>query len=145
MAEQQGQSRDTHTRIHPVFHFFFLPAILLLIGFATYEMVHEPSIVPATQLLLILVVAVEGFLSRTYALKVQDRVIRLEERLRLSALLPAHLVPTISNLSERQLVALRFASDEELPTLAERAGAEHLDSKAIKALIKNWRPDYWRV
>ncbi len=139
------QTRENHSRIHPPFHFFFVPAILLLLAFAIYEMVHKPGIVPAAQLLLVLVVAVAGFLARTYALKVQDRVIRLEERLRLSTLLPSHLLPTIYDLSERQLVALRFASDEELPGLAERARSERLEPKAIKASIKNWRPDHWRV
>jgi hypothetical protein len=145
MTVQQGQTRESHTRLHPPFHFFFLPAIVVLVAVGVFELLHAPGLVTAAQLLLIFVVAVVGFLSRTYALKVQDRLIRLEERLRLSALLPTHSHRTIHELSEQQLISLRFASDGELPALAERARAERLGPKAIKALIKEWRPDYWRV
>ncbi len=145
MAEQRLQTRENHARTHPPFHFFFLPAIALLLAAAVYEVIHAPGLVSAAQLLLILVVATTGTLARTNALKVQDRVIRLEERFRLSALLPADLLPATLGLSEQQLIALRFASDDELPALATRAATENLDPKTIKALITKWRPDYWRV
>lgn len=141
----QPQTNENHVRLHPPFHFFFLPAMLLLIAAAIYQFIHQPGLLSAAQLLLVLVVGVVGFLSRTNALKVQDRLIRLEERLRLSTLLPTHSVPMINSLSEHQLTALRFASDEELPALVERVAAEHLNGKAIKASIKKWRPDYLRV
>ena len=145
MSEQRTQTKDNHTRFHAPFHFFFLPAIMFLVAVAVYGVVHAPGLFSAAQLVLVLVVGVAGFLARTYALKVQDRVIRLEERLRLATLAPGTHLPARSELSEQQLIALRFASDEELPALAHRAGAEGLDGKAIKALIKKWRPDYWRV
>ena len=79
------------------------------------------------------------------ALKVQDRVIRLEERLRLAELLPDRTRPRIGELTESQLVALRFASDGESPALVEKALATGMKSKEIKKAIQNWRPDYFRV
>ena len=82
---------------------------------------------------------------RLYALKVQDRIIRLEERLRLAQVLPEPLRGRIAEFSEAQLVALRFASDAELPTLCERTLAGNWDQKEIKKSIHIWRPDNWRV
>jgi hypothetical protein len=84
------------------------------------------------------------FKIRLYALKVQDRIIRLEERLRMHELFSEPLKSRIGEFTEGQLIALRFASDAELPALAEKA-LQGLDQKQIKASIKTWRPDYFRV
>ena len=85
------------------------------------------------------------FKLRSYPLKVQDRVIRLEERIRLQALAPAEWHAQIYRLSEDQLIALRFAADDEVVELAKQALEENLTRKQIKERIKSWRPDEWRV
>jgi hypothetical protein len=82
---------------------------------------------------------------RVYPLKIQDRVIRLEERLRLQALAPVGFQKDLLRLSEDQLIGLRFASDDEVVELARRALEENLTRKQIKEQIKNWRADYWRI
>lgn len=145
MAAPTSQTRENHVRLHPPFHFFFAPVLLLLFLLSVYWVIRNPGLPSFAQLLTVLVLGTVGVLARTYALKVQDRVIRLEEQLRLSALLGEGYPSTIYALSEPQLVALRFASDEEVPALAKRAVKENLDGKTIKAAIRNWRPDYWRV
>jgi hypothetical protein len=87
-----------------------------------------------------------GFgLTRSYALKAQDRIIRLEEKLRFTALLPADLLARSQALTVRQIIGLRFASDAELPALVKRALDENLTEKQIKQAITSWRPDYLRV
>jgi len=101
---------------------------------------HSFLIVVLAIALLVLV-----FKTRLYALKVQDRVIRLEERLRLMQLLQEPLRSRIPDLTEGQVVALRFASDAEVPALVERALKEKLSRSDVKKSIKTWRPDYWRV
>jgi hypothetical protein len=85
------------------------------------------------------------FRLRQYPLKVQDRVIRLEERLRLQALAPPAWHSQIHRLTEDQLIGLRFASDDEVVALATQALDENLTRKQIKERIRNWRADYWRV
>jgi hypothetical protein len=82
---------------------------------------------------------------RAYPMRVQDRVIRLEERLRLQSLAPAEWHTQIYRLTEDQMIGLRFAADDEVLALAKQALEENLNRKQIKQRIKSWRPDYWRV
>jgi uncharacterized membrane protein YciS (DUF1049 family) len=152
MASSTSQQYANHTRFDPAFHFFLLPVfglglILSLIHF--FYHLRESSFRGNMHSLLIILLALALLVAvvkeRLYSLKVQDRVIRLEERLRLTQILPEALRSRIPELSEDQLCGIRFASDAELPTLVGRALNERLTRKQIKQSIQNWRPDYWRV
>ena len=145
MAERRPQTFDNHTRLDPVFHFFLLPLAPLLFLASVWHTVRQPDFVSLGLTVGALLFVVDVFLNRAYSLKVQDRVIRLEERLRLTALLPDSQRARIGELTEGQLIALRFASDAELPTLAAKALDERLAPADIKKAIRNWRPDYFRV
>jgi len=140
------QSYSHHTRWDPLFHFFLLPVAVVGLISAIVHFFLRPHPLHSILLIVFAVAAIVAiFKIRLYSLKVQDRVIRLEERLRLASLLPEALRPRIPELTERQLIALRFASDAELAALAQRAINEKLSPDDIKKSIKNWRPDYWRV
>lgn len=144
----EPQNYKNHTRFHPPFHYFVLPILLLNIVFAVWAMVRHwpdhPHLFPWA--ILMSIVLFMGFgLTRSYALKAQDRIIRLEEKLRFTALLPADLLARSQSLTVRQIIGLRFASDAELPALVKRALDENLTEKQIKQAITNWRPDYLRV
>lgn len=145
MAEKKPQTFANHTRLDPLYHFFALPVFAICIIAAIIHFVMHPSLHSALLFVVSVAAAIAVVKLRTYPLKVQDRVIRLEERLRLISLLPEPLRSRIPELTEGQLVALRFASDAEVPKLAERALSEKLAPADIKKAIQNWRPDYWRV
>ena len=145
MAERKPQTFANHARFDPLFHFFVLPVFVLSTLAAIVLFLWHPSLRCAWRFVLLAAGTVAVFKIRLYALRVQDRVIRLEERLRLASLLPESSRSRIPELTESQLIALRFASDTELPMLAERALAEKLSAADIKKAIQTWRPDYWRV
>lgn len=145
MAEPSSQNFSNHTRWDPPFHFFILPVFLITLIAVIVHVVRRPSLHSAWMIVVMLAVIAAVFKIRLYSLKVQDRIIRLEERLRLATLIDPSLRPRINELTEKQLVALRFASDAELPALAARALNEKLSNPDIKKSIQNWRPDYWRV
>lgn len=152
MAESKPQSFANHTRLDPPFHFFIIPVfalgvVLSLIHFFAHFAHSDFRDNFHAFLLILLAFALLALVLKTrlYALKVQDRVIRLEERLRLMQLLPEPLRARIPEITEDQLCGLRFASDAELPKLAERALNEKLNRKQIKQAVQNWRPDNWRV
>ncbi len=144
MAESP-QNLGNHTRLDPFFHFFLLPALVALLIHSVVPLIRHPGWEHFWAVLLVTALAVAAVKARTYALKVQDRVIRLEQRLRLAALLPESLRSQIAKLSESQLIALRFASDEEVPALVQRTLSENLSRADIKKSIKTWQPDDWRV
>jgi hypothetical protein len=152
MAEKKPQTLANHARLDPPFHFFVLPVfvlglVLTLIHFFAHlrESDFHENFHAFLLILLALALLTLTFKTRLYSLKVQDRVIRLEERLRLMQLLNEPLRSRIPELTEDQLCGLRFASDAEVAKLAERALNEKLSRKDIKKAIQNWRPDYWRV
>jgi hypothetical protein len=144
MAEQNFAN---HTKFFPPFHFFLLPVLLINLGVQLHWMkVFWFSYTGIFGVLMALALIVGFLTARMFALSVQDRVIRLEERLRYQRLLPEDLQPRIEEFTVAQLVSLRFASDAELPALARKVLDEKLqERKVIKKLVKNWKPDYLRA
>jgi hypothetical protein len=145
MPENPPQSFSSHRRYDPPFHFFILPVFALLVLAAIVHLFLRPGWHSAALLVVAAATLVLAFKVRLYSIKVQDRVIRLEERLRLATLIDPSLRARIPELTVSQLIALRFASDAELPALATRALNEKLSAADIKKSIQTWRPDYWRV
>lgn len=141
------QSLRNHTKWLPPFHFFVLPVLLVNLGFSLYWCGKAGFSLSSVLSALVAAALFTGFvMARVMAMKVQDRVIRLEEQLRLERVLPADLQPRIEEFTMEQLVALRFASNAELPELARKVLDEKLnDRKAIKQMIKTWRPDFLRA
>ena len=144
MSEPTPQSLKNHGRIDPPFHSLFFVLIVNL-GVAIAYAIFHFSFYSIWLVVLSLAAFILWIKIRTYPLKVQDRVIRLEERMRLQALAPAEWHTQIYRLSEDQLIGLRFAADEEVVVLAKLALEEKLTRKQIKERIKNWRSDNWRI
>ena len=144
MAEQ---SFANHTRFVPPFHFFVIPMAVINFGWTIYRVIKIGfSADGVISILFAAAIVLLALFARLFANAVQDRVIRLEERLRYERLFPGDLKPRIGELTVNQFVSLRFASDEELPALARKVLNEKISQrKAIKQLIKNWKPDYLRA
>jgi hypothetical protein len=145
MAQTTEQNFSNHTRLDPPYHFVLLPLIVVIVVMAVTMVIRHPGSDTIWMLLVSLALVLAAFKARTYPLRAQDRIIRLEERLRLLRLLPETKRDLIYKLSEAQLVALRFASDAELPALAETVATQQLLPKEIKKSIQSWRPDFSRV
>jgi hypothetical protein len=146
MAEKLPQTYANHVRLHPPFHFYMMPGAILLLVLAIINVTRHYESLEAWILLLIGVLTPIAFLLiRVNALKVQDRVIRLEERPRLAAVLQEPLRSRVGDLRESQVVALRFASDAELPALVEKALNSNMKGGDIKKAIVTWRADNFRV
>jgi hypothetical protein len=139
------QTYRNHARIFPPYHYFVIPVLLVNVLVAVWRTYQAPSFATAWTVVLAFALAVAILLSRVMALSVQDRVIRLEMRLRLQGVLPPDLQRRTDDLTREQLIALRFASDAELPDLVRDVLAGKLQSqKAIKQQIRSWQPDLLR-
>jgi hypothetical protein len=148
MTTNKQQSFRNHASLDPLYHFITSAALLANLVLGLIFLVlnrHTQLLLSIWIVILSLVLFIIYAKVRTYPLKVQDRIIRLEERLRLEALLPAPLRKRLPELSEDQLIGLRFASDDELPSLVELTLDKKLNRKQIKERIQNWRPDQWRI
>ncbi|MGC2697010.1 MAG: DUF6526 family protein [Candidatus Angelobacter sp.] len=139
------QSFASHAMFDPAFHFFVLPVLLINIFVVGYLLFRHPGIGGAWLLLVSVVLFVLAGRLRSWATHLQDRVIRVEERIRLAAILAEPLRSRIAELSDSQILGLRFASDAELSALFQRALDEKLSRSDIKKAITDWRPDYSRV
>lgn len=139
------QNRNNHGRVDFVYHGLLFPVLAVNLLVAILHVWRHPGF-GAVWILVLSVAAVVLFAKlRLYPMKVQDRVIRLEERLRLQALAPVQWHAQIYRLTEDQLIGLRFAADDELVELAKLALEQNLDRNQIKDRILNWRPDTFRV
>jgi Family of unknown function (DUF6526) len=141
------QNFANHTKFFPLFHFFVMPVMLLNFGWSIWRWRVAGWSVNGFESVLFAFALIAGFLgARMMALTVQNRVIRLEERLRCERVLPPDLKPRIGEFTVEQVVALRFASDAELPALARKVLDEKINErKTIKQMVKAWRPDYLRA
>ena len=145
MSEKRPQTYANHAKIVPVFHYVALPLLLFNLILALFGLVDGIALETLNRIGVAVAMVLTALFARVFALKAQDRVIRLEERLRMERLLPDDLKPRIDEVSTAQCVALRFASDDELPVLTRRALDENADRKTIKQAIRHWRADYQRV
>lgn len=140
-----AQNYSNHRKFVPAFHFFTLPVLLLNVGYQVTQSVRffsAGTVIAALTAVAILLAALFG---RLFALKVQDRVIRLEMRLRLMEVLPPDLRERIGELALDQLIGLRFASDAELPGLTRKALSERTKRDDLKKAITNWQADEVRA
>ena len=145
MSKSQPQNLKNHGRLDPPYHFVLFFVLLANLIISIVHVVRHPGFHSAWFVVLSVAAILALLKMRLYPMKVQDRVIRLEERMRLQALAPAEWHTQIYRLSEDQLIGLRFASDDEVVELAKQALEHNLTRKQIKERIKDWRGDYWRV
>ena len=145
MSKTSPQNLKNHARLDPMFHMVLALILLVNLAYSIYHLVRHFSWSSGWLVVLSLAAIIMFLKIREYPLKVQDRVIRLEERLRLQALAPAEWHAQIYRLTEDQLIGLRFASDGEVVALAKQALEQNLNRKQIKERIRDWRADEWRA
>lgn len=142
----QDQNFENHARFYPLFHFVVAPIFLLNIVWSIVRVIRHISFDTVVSLLVAVALFLLALTARIMALTVQDRLIRLEMRLRLQELLPLDLRARIPDFTVDQLISLRFAGDAELPALAQRVLDEKLTSRnGIKKMIRDWQPDLLRA
>jgi hypothetical protein len=139
------QSFSNHTKYDPAFHFFLVPVLAINVLLVAIQLFRSPRPLGFWLLVISVALLVMAGRMRSYATHLQDRIVRLEERLRLASVLQDPLRSRIAELSASQLIGLRFASDAELPTLVQRALDEKLSRSDIKKAVTDWRPDYSRI
>jgi len=143
-----AQNFKNHTRFYPLFHFILMPILLInLILSIIYTVKHytlHAHLAPWWIVMSVALILIAG-VARGSAIKVQDRVIRLEEKLRIASLVSASELIELDSLTMEQYIGLRFASNAELPDLARRAIRENLTQKQIKQAVVSWRADDYRV
>jgi len=143
---ERPQSFENHAKMVPGYHYWGTALLVLPTLYFGYRTVIGFTWAELAMFSFAVGVVLIGFYARVFPLKVQDRIIRLEERLRMEQLLPADLKARIPELTSGQLVGLRFASDEELADLVRRVLDENItDVKQIKKAVKSWRPDHARA
>lgn len=144
----EKQTYKNHIRYYPAHHFFFYPAVLVaaIVSFIAYTNDTHNTLV---WIMLLAVISLIGWLAfmlrQHYSLINQNRIVRLELRFRYYVLTHKRFEEVEAKLGAGQVYALRFAPDEELPALIERALKENLSPDEIKRSIKNWLPDNMRV
>lgn len=140
------QTYSTHRRYYPWYHFVVVPILTANLIVEIVRLVKAPNPYGGWLVAVALGLLVFSYTSRAMSLRAQDRVIRLEERLRLLTILPQSDRGLIDQLQPRHFIALRFAPDEEVPDLVRRCASGELRSgNEIKKAIRNWKPDYLRV
>jgi Family of unknown function (DUF6526) len=145
MAEQT-QTYASHTRWVPMYHFFAVPVLLINVIVTVLQFVRDPRPMTGWTVVVALALFLAVLVLRFMPLRAQDRVIRMEERARLERLLPGDLRGRVGELTAEQLIAIRFAPDDEAPELTRRAlNGELKSQKDIKGAIRNWRADHLRV
>ena len=142
----EEQSYASHRRFHPIFHFFAFPILVINVLITIYWFIKFPRWQFAWGILVAIALATIALLARFYALRQQDRIIRLEETLRLQSILPEDLRSRINELRMSQLIGLRFCSDEELPEVTRAVLAGEAKSQDdIKKRVTQWRADHHRI
>lgn len=146
MSEPTPQNFKNHGRIMPAYHLVAFPLLTINVFYTLYQAVTNFSWGSLMAFALAVGVLLLFFVTRVMVLTVQDRLIRLEERLRMRELLPADLQSRVGEFTVKQFVALRFAGDAELPALARKVLDERIaDQTAIKKLVTHWRADHQRA